>query len=387
MVELFSRDDEPLRPSEDDMRRALERFGFEQFREGQLDTLRTLFERRRVLLVAPTGGGKSLTYQLPATMLEGTTVVVSPLISLMNDQVRALEERGVPATYLASTLDSDEQLRRLDDLRAGRYKLVFVAPERLVFPGFRSLLERLRCPLIAIDEAHCISEWGHDFRPEYMAIAQVLPLLPNAMVLACTATATPFVRDEILARLRLPTDTPQLVHGFARPNLVLRARDVSGKNQRHRAVDAALAEALGAPGAEAGTAIVYGPTRRRVEEEAERLADAGWNAAAYHAGMPGPLRERVQGRFRSGKLEVVVATNAFGMGIDRGDVRAVVHLAPPGSIEAYYQEVGRAGRDGERAFGLMLMAPNDMPLRRRLLQLDVDGQLPDPTVVDHKWNL
>ena len=202
------------------------------------------------------------------------------------------------------------------------------------------------------------------------------------MVLACTATATPFVRDEILARLGLNPSTPQLVQGFARPNLVLRAAEHGGKRDVARRVDAALVEALGAPGAEVGTAIVYSPTRKRTEEEASRLADQGWAVASYHAGLSAEHRSRVSEAFSEGQLEVVVATNAFGMGIDRADVRAVVHLAPPGSIEAYYQEVGRAGRDGETAWGTLLYGGQDFPLRRRLLE-----QSDDQEMVEHKWGL
>ncbi len=341
----------------------------------------------RLLLVAPTGGGKSLSYQLPACLLPGTTLVVSPLIALMQDQVAALERCGVAATYLASTLDAGEVRRRLAAVARGECSLVYVAPERLALPGFRALVADLDCPLLAVDEAHCISEWGHDFRPEYLGIGEVVASLPKARVLACTATATPVVRDEILARLGLPADTPQLVHGFARPELSLRAAEVAGARERRAAVEGALAEALGAPARGRGTAIVYSPSRRGAEEEALRLAALGWRARAYHAGLDGATRDAVQRAFRAGELEIVVATNAFGMGIDRPDVRAVVHLGPPGSIEAYYQEVGRAGRDGRRALGLLLLSPNDLPLRRRLIERAADGGSPSPEIVEHKWNL
>jgi len=366
---------------------ALRRLGYEAFRRGQREAIEALLRRRRLLLVAPTGGGKSLTYQLPASLLPGTTLVVSPLISLMVDQVAALEARGVPSTYLASTLNAAENRHRLARLARGDYKLVYVAPERLGFEGFRAVLSRLACPLVAVDEAHCISEWGHDFRPEYLALDRLLASLPDARVLACTATATPIVRDEILDRLGLPPDTPQIVQGFARPNLALRVADVPGKRRREQEVDAALGEALSRPGSGRGTAIVYSPTRRATEDEASRLGALGWRAGAYHAGLDAATRDRVQLAFLEGSLEIVVATNAFGMGIDRPDVRAVIHLAPPGSIEAYYQEVGRAGRDGKDALGLLLLTPSDLPLRRRLLEMPVEGRDPDPEVVRHKWNL
>ncbi len=370
-----------------DLEGALGRFGLEKFRPGQREAMETLLSVGRVLLVAPTGGGKSLVYQLPASLLPGTSLVVSPLVSLMQDQVNALEALRVPATFLASTLDGDEIRTRMRDLGRGRYKLAYVAPERLGFPGFRGLLADLDCRLVAVDEAHCISEWGHDFRPDYMQIGELLRELAPSHVLACTATATPVVRDEILERLGLPADTPQLVRGFARPNLALRAREVGSKKERNAAVDAALGEAIGEPGAVRGCAIVYAPTRRATDEESDRLNARGYLVEGYHAGMVGDAREAVHRRFSDRETEVVVATNAFGMGIDRADVRAVIHLAPPGSVEAYYQEVGRAGRDDEDALGLLLTSPGDLPLRRHLIEMDNEGRAPDPERVKHKWNL
>jgi ATP-dependent DNA helicase RecQ len=370
-----------------DLDGALARLGYADFRPGQRESIETLLERGRLLLVAPTGGGKSLTYQLPATLLRGTTLVVSPLVSLMADQVQALEARGVAATFLASTLEGAEMRRRTARVAAGRLQLVYVAPERLTFPGFRGLLRDLDCPLVAVDEAHCISEWGHDFRPEYLGIGGLLVELQGSKVLACTATATPVVRDEILARLGLGPDTPQIVRGFARPNLALRALEIGSDRERQRAVDAALAEALDGPGRGRGTAIVYAPTRKQTEAEGERLRGRGWRARVYHAGLGAAARESAQREFAEGGAEIIVATNAFGMGIDRPDVRAVIHLGPPGSIEAYYQEVGRAGRDGADALGLVLVSPRDLPLRRALLERGADGVLPEPAVLEHKWGL
>lgn len=368
-----------------DLEAGLHRLGYEQFRPGQRAAVEILLERGQLLLVAPTGGGKSLTYQLPATLLPGVALVISPLISLMADQVQSLGERGISATYLASTLGGDEVRKRMARMAEGAYDLVYVSPERLAFAGFRSLVANITLSLVAVDEAHCISEWGHDFRPEYLQIGDLVRELRPPRVMACTATATPVVRDEILERLGLSADTPQLVRGFARPNLALRVAELSGPRERAGHVDATLAEALGRPRAATGSAIVYAPTRKISEQEAQRLEREGWRSAAYHAGLSGPQRDKVLRRFMTSRLDVVVATNAFGMGIDRSDVRAVVHLAPPGSVEAYYQEVGRAGRDGEPACGLMLFTTQDMALRRRLLERDTDGVAPDPASVEHKW--
>lgn len=370
-----------------DLDSALHQLGYDAFRPGQREAVETLLEDGRVLLVAPTGGGKSLCYQLPAMLLPGTSLIISPLIALMADQVAALEARGVAATFLASTLDAATIRERLEKLARGDYKLVYIAPERLGAPQFRQVLNQLQVPMIAVDEAHCISEWGHDFRPEYMDIGRLVAELAPDHVMACTATATPVVRDEILVRLGLPPDTAQLVRGFARPNLALRATEVASAAERRRLTDESLVEALGGPGKGRGTAIIYAGTRKGTEAEAERLHRNGWHVAPYHAGLSSEERSRSQQAFIDGELEIVVATNAFGMGIDRGDVRAVIHLAPPGSVEAYYQEVGRAGRDGTDAIGLMCWQQADLPKRRRLLEWNDEGGEHLADIIDHKWNL
>jgi len=368
----------------------LHALGYSSFRPGQLEALEALFEHRRLLLVAPTGGGKSLIYQLPATMLERTSLVISPLIALMQDQVAALTDRGVPATYLASTLSEEETRARLRGIRAGEYRLVYVAPERLPYPGFQEMARDLDPPLIAIDEAHCISHWGHDFRREYLEIGDFLNRFSAAMVLACTATATPAVRDDIVTQLRLGPDTPQILRGFARPNLSLRVGNVASADELHAGIDQALAEALGGHGASSskpGAVIIYCLSRADAEAQAKRLRAAGWVAGWYHAGLSGEHRSEVQRRFMSGALNVVTATNAFGMGIDRADVRAVIHLSPPDSVEAYYQEVGRAGRDGLDAFGLLLLRLADIPRRKSLIERGARDKGASAEWVEHRWSM
>lgn len=366
-----------------------ERFGLEAFRPWQREAIEELMTGSgRVLAIAPTGGGKSLCYQFPATQLEGTTLVVSPLIALMEDQVRALTERGIRATYIASNLDSAERRRRTRGLHDGEYDLVYLAPERIAHPSVVEALRSLRPPLIAIDEAHCISQWGHDFRPDYLRLGELLQTLDPPRVLACTATATPIVREEILARLGLGPKTREVLRGFARPNLHLAAEEIDGKPARRRLILATLAEALGSPSKPAGGAIVYAGTRKLTDELADAVAERGWRAAGYHAGMDPDDRAQVSHAFAGGELDVVVATNAFGMGIDRADIRTVVHFQAPGSIEAYYQEVGRAGRDGEAAYGLLITGGQDISLRRFLIESGGrDGDRPPQERIDQQWRL
>ena len=354
-----------------------QRFGIEKLRDFQREAIDALLHGSgRVLLVAPTGGGKSLAYQVPAAALPGTALVLSPLISLMEDQVRALEARGIPATLIASSVPREENARRLAGLRRGDYKLVYAAPERLAFDGFLDALADSRLSLVAVDEAHCIVQWGHDFRPDYLRIGEALERLQPARVLACTATATESARDEIVRRLgwAAPGREPEVIlRGFARPNLHLSVREVSGPREAFAEVSRALASALGAPARPAGAGIVYAATRRYAETIADKLAAAGWPARAYHAGLDARTRAEISAAFADRKLPVVVATNAFGMGIDRPDVRVVVHAQPPASIEAYYQEVGRAGRDGGPAEGLLCFAGVDLALRRRMCSLGEGG--------------
>ncbi len=365
-----------------------ERFGLEAFRPWQREAIDALLTGSgRVLVVAPTGGGKSLTYQVPGAVLGGMTLVLSPLVALMEDQVRALEARGVAATFLASTLDAETRRRREAAMLEGRYKLVYAAPERLASSAFVETLTRCNVQLVAVDEAHCIAQWGHDFRPDYRRIGELLARLRPPRVLACTATATPDVRREIREQLRLGDACHEVLRGFARPNLHLAARNVEGVSEARTAVFEALSAALGDPAAPRGGAIIYAATRRQTEQWAETLVDKGWNAAAYHAGMGGDERSRIATRFADRSLGLVVATNAFGMGIDRPDIRAVLHVQPPSSIEAYYQEVGRAGRDGSEASGLLLCSGADIGLRRRLVTSGADGSSAPPELAARAWRL
>ncbi len=364
------------------------RFGLDGFRPWQREAVRAILEAPfHALVVAPTGGGKSLTYQFPATELPGTSIVVSPLIALMEDQVRGLEARGISATYLASNLDMEERRRREWGLREGKFKLVFVAPERLANEGLLAKLAELNPPLVAIDEAHCISQWGHDFRPDYLALGRVLETLKPKRVLACTATATPDVRNEILEKLGLSSKNAAVIlKGFARPNLHLSSFEIDNASQRKKAVLSTLREALGTAAKPKGGGIVYAATRKATEEYAELIKGTGFRTAAYHAGLDAGERAKTSEAFASKKLDVVVATNAFGMGIDRDDIRTVVHVHPPGSIEAYYQEVGRAGRDGQPAHGVLFTASADIALRRRLIERDRDGKS-DKALIERQWKM
>ncbi len=364
-------------------------FGLRELRPWQRDAISALLEgSRRVLVVAPTGGGKSLTYQLPATVLPGTTLVLSPLVALMEDQVRSLHARGIAATFIASTLPVEERRAREEALARGEYKLVYAAPERLAYGGFAQLLKRLKPSLVAIDEAHCIAQWGHDFRPDYLRIGPLLEELAPDRVLACTATATPEVRREIIERLGF-VDRPhdEILRGFARPNLHLSARWVDGPKAARKEIEEQLERALVNKREAAGAAIIYAATRKNTEELAQDLKSKGWRALGYHAGMPADTRTKVSSAFARKKVDVIVATNAFGMGIDRDDVRLVVHAQPPSSIEAYYQEVGRAGRDGDEAHGLLLCSGADISLRRRLVEMSSGDTPPTKDQIERNWRL
>jgi ATP-dependent DNA helicase RecQ len=326
-------------------------WGFETFRPGQDDVVKSVFEGNETLVLFPTGGGKSLCYQVPATVFEGITLVISPLVALMQDQVQALKAKGISATFINSTIPSYEVEQRLVNARNGMYKLLYCAPERLKTPLWEAELPNLNIDLVAIDEAHCISEWGHDFRPSYREIKTSLESIADeTRWLALTATATPEVQKDITQSLRF--SKPNVIsRGFSRPNLKWWVLHSPKKKQK---LEASVLKA-----AKQGDGLIYGGTRKNCEKLAERFTNLGIKTEAYHAGVESELRKAIQERWISGKTPLVVATNAFGMGIDKPDCRYVVHEEMPYSLEAYYQEAGRAGRDGEESFPLLLYRPSD----------------------------
>ena len=340
-----------------------EHFGFDGLRPGQEAALRLVLEGRDTLVVMPTGAGKSLVYQLAALLQpRGVTVVVSPLIALMKDQVDALRARGVAAAYVNSSQTQAEQRDVLGRLRTGDLTLVYAAPERLRLASFQRSLREAEVSLLAVDEAHCVSAWGHDFRPDYLAIAEARRAMGDPTCVALTATATPRVQADIAAQLAL-REPASLVTGFNRPNLRFEVRSTATKKQKRRVLAQFLAEHEG----EAG--LVYVSTRKDAESVAQLIRDeVGRPCEAYHAGLPDAERSHVQDQFVSGRLATVVATNAFGMGVDRADVRFVAHWSIPSNLEAYYQEAGRAGRDGDPATALLLYAPQDRQLKEWFIE-------------------
>jgi len=332
-----------------------ERFGHPRFRIHQLKVLGPLLAGRNVLAVLPTGAGKSLCYQIPALLARsgGLTLVVSPLISLMQDQVGALRQRGIAAAYLNSQLDAEQRRTILDAALAGRVPLLYCAPERLP-----SLIRRLRAAatpvaLLAIDEAHCITEWGNEFRPVYRRLGLFRSQLGHPLTIALTGSATPAARADILAVLRLP-DAEVVVTSFDRPNLTFTVRRVRDDRERF-----ATLRALVRPPTQ-GASLAYAPTRRLAELITRALGRTSVRAAPYHAGLSAGTRRRVLRAFLTDQVTVIVATSAFGMGIDKPDVRRVIHWGPPLTLEAYYQEAGRAGRDGRPSECLILWRPQDL---------------------------
>jgi ATP-dependent DNA helicase RecQ len=350
-------------------------FGLTAFRPGQREVVESVLAGRPTVAVMPTGAGKSLCYQLPAVVAGGTALVVSPLIALMKDQVDALTARGVPACALTSALAPGEIGARLEDMAAGRLRLAYVAPERFKSPRFTDALGRVasQLSLLAVDEAHCISEWGHDFRPDYMRLGEVVERWRPPRVVALTATATPEVRRDIQKQLGL-RDPAVFVRGFDRPNLhfsVERVGGASDKTERLRALVRARA----------GPTLVYAATRKNAEAYAAELAKKGVRARPYHAGLPDGERRDTQDAFMAGELDAVVATNAFGMGVDKADVRLVIHADLPRSPEAYYQEAGRGGRDGQPARCVLLFNHGDVKLQEFL----IDANAPSVDLLRAVW--
>jgi ATP-dependent DNA helicase RecQ len=340
-------------------------FGHGSFRPGQEDIVRAALAGRDLLVVMPTGSGKSIGYQLPAMLLDGPTLVVSPLIALMKDQVDELTRKGIAAAALHSLASPGQRRAAEAAMRESRLRLLYVAPERFASESFRRLLADVPLARFAVDEAHCVSEWGHDFRPDYRALAEAAGRCRRAdgapgrpPILAFTATATPEVRQDIVLLLGL-SDPEVFVAGFDRPNLFLDVRKVSGEIEKR----ALLPDLVGQR-----RALVYAATRKSAGRAADALRQSGLAAEAYHAGMEESERTRVQDRFADGSVRVVCATNAFGMGIDRPDVEAVVHFEIPGSLEAYYQEIGRGGRDGRRADATLLWNYVDVRTREFLIE-------------------
>jgi ATP-dependent DNA helicase RecQ len=337
-------------------------FGFESFRPNQEDIVRAILAKRDVFAVMPTGGGKSLCYQLPALLLPGTAVIISPLISLMKDQVDAARENGIAAEFLNSSLGPREMAEVLRKVSSQAVKLLYIAPERFALPQFIETLKGLRLSLVAIDEAHCVSEWGHDFRPDYLTLSVLPRVFPGVPIAAFTATATKKVQQDIIQKIGL-RDPHSVRASFDRPNLFYQ---VTPKSEVHRQLVDFLKHHEGESG------IIYRTTRDSVMETADFLATSGIKALPYHAGLTAEQRERNQEAFNRDEVSVIVATIAFGMGIDKSNVRFVVHADLPRHIEGYYQETGRAGRDGEPAHCLLYFGRGDIPKIRYFIDKQQD---------------
>lgn len=348
-----------------------ETFGYTEFRPGQLKLIDAMLAGRDVLGVMPTGAGKSICYQMAGMLLRGVTLVISPLISLMQDQVTALQRAGISACFINSSQSAEERRDAIAAASAGRCKLIYIAPERLEMLRFHDVLHKLKISMVAVDEAHCISQWGHDFRPSYRRIPQFLESLPERPVIsAFTATATAQVREDIIQSLHLH-QPERLITSFDRPNLYY---EVRRPYDREKQLLRFVQEHPGQCG------IIYCLTRKKTEELAQYLCDNQIPAAAYHAGLDAMTRRAVQRKFLSGEIPVITATNAFGMGINKADVRFVVHFGMPRNLESYYQEAGRAGRDGEPAHCLMLFDEADIGLHEYLIRQDPEN----PALTDEK---
>ncbi len=366
---------------DDVLTRALARFGHESLRPGQAEVIADIFAGKPVIAVMPTGAGKSLCYQLPAVVLGergGVTLVVSPLIALMKDQVDTLRARGLAAVALTSAASAEEQREAIEGIRTGSYTLVYVAPERFRSPRFVEALRASagKLQLVAIDEAHCISEWGHDFRPDYRRIGEVVRELAPPRVAAFTATATPEVRLDIAQQLDF-TNAAVHVHGFDRPNLYYSVVKAGGAEDKQDKLGELVRMRDG------GVALVYAATRKNAEAYAVALKQMGMRSRVYHAGLEDQVREKAQDVFMAGELDVIVATNAFGMGVDKSNIRLVVHADIPRSPEAYYQEAGRGGRDGKPTRCVLLFNHGDI----RLQEFLIDASFPSADLLRNMWKL
>jgi len=336
-------------------------FNFSSFKPGQKEIVQNIIDKKDVVALMPTGGGKSLCYQLPAIISDKLTIVISPLIALMKDQVDALNARGISAAFINSSLNQDEVQSRLEDIKSGKTKILYIAPERLASGQITNIFSNIDVNFFAIDEAHCVSSWGHDFRPDYLLIKNVIKNFTNRpTVAAFTATATPEVKDDIIENLNLIN--PQIfVAGFDRPNLKFLVNNGLSADQ-------AMQEALRIIKSNDGSGIIYTITRKKTEEVAEFLQDNGIKAQPYHAGMDSSKRTQIQADFMENKYKVIVATIAFGMGVDKADIRFVLHLGMPSSLENYYQEAGRAGRDSETAYCILMPQKRDFGLHYHFIQ-------------------
>lgn len=334
-------------------------FGHDSFRDGQKQIVDALLDGRDALCIMPTGAGKSMCYQIPALLFDGVTIVVSPLISLMKDQVGSLVQSGVPAAYINSSLSYPQFLRVLSNVEHGKYKIIYVAPERLLTDGFLDTCKKIKISMVAVDEAHCVSQWGQDFRPSYLKIISFVESLANRPIVgAFTATATNDVKEDIKKILRLENPF-EITTGFDRPNLFFGVIKSSSKDEK-------LIDLIRERGDRSG--IVYCATRKNVESVCELLCDNGFSAARYHAGLDEYERRKNQEDFVFDRKNIMVATNAFGMGIDKSNVTYVIHYNMPKNIESYYQEAGRAGRDGGEADCILLYSPKDVRLNRFMIE-------------------